>query len=151
MPRIVLIAVDSSPQRPVVIAAAAALAAESRSTPHLHVVSVNDPARHWELGIADPSGTPFDILDHDIVATLDAAARQLAGHGLTCRPHTPTGLPAEEIARLAAEISADLIVIGHRHLSWLGRLVDHSVGRDLLDRAPCNVLVVTEPGEAQPG
>lgn len=44
-----------------------------------------------------------------------------------------------------------LIVIGHRHLSWLGRLVDRSVGRDLLDRAPCNVLIVAEPGNIHPG
>jgi len=149
MPKIVVIAVDSSPQRPAVITAAAELATRCGSA--LHVVSVTDPARHWELGIADPTAMPFDVLDHDTVTTLDASARQLAESGLSCRTHAPTGLPAEEIARLALDLSADLIVIGHRHLSWLGRLVDRSVGRDLLDRAPCNVLVVTETGDIHPG
>lgn len=149
MPRIVLIAVDASPQRITVIKAAADIATQCGG--ELHVVSVSDPARHWELGIANPTSVPFDVLDHDTVATLDASVRQLAASGLPCRTHAPTGLAAEEIARLATEISADLIVIGHRHLSWLGRLVDRSVGRDLLERAPCNVLIVAETPSVQPG
>ncbi|WP_040567145.1 universal stress protein [Magnetospirillum molischianum] len=148
MPKVVLIAVDSSPQQQAVIAAAAEFATECSSD--LHVVSVNDPARHWELGIADPTTAPFDVLDHDVIATLEAAVRQLAERGLPCHTHARTGLPAEEIARLAVEISADLIVIGHRHLSWVGRLIDRSVGRDLLDRAPCNVLIVSERENTYP-
>lgn len=142
MPATVLIAVDSSPQSTGVVGAAADLVLGCGGD--IHVISVSDPARHWELSIADPTTVPFDVIEHDTAATLDAAVRQLAQRGLHCRTHAPTGLAAEEIARLATAISADLIVIGHRHLSWLGRLVDRSVGRDLLDRAPCNVLVVAE-------
>ena len=53
------------------------------------------------------------------------------------------GDPVGEIARYAAEIGADLIVVGHRHLdSWAQRWWRGSVSKALIEHSPCNVLVV---------
>ncbi|MBC7135778.1 MAG: universal stress protein, partial [Oceanibaculum nanhaiense] len=51
------------------------------------------------------------------------------------------GNPAEEIGRMAREIGADLVVVGHREQSALARWWGGSVGASLLAHAPCSVLV----------
>jgi nucleotide-binding universal stress UspA family protein len=53
------------------------------------------------------------------------------------------GDSVEEIASYARRISADLIVVGHRHLdSWAARWWRGSSTRALIEHAPCSVLVV---------
>jgi nucleotide-binding universal stress UspA family protein len=48
----------------------------------------------------------------------------------------------EEIARCAARIGADLIVVGHKHLDrWTDRWWRGSVSKALIEQAPCSVLV----------
>lgn len=59
--------------------------------------------------------------------------------------HLVTGEPVDEICRLAAEISADLIVVGHRrHQNLLARWWKGSVGASMIENAPCSVLIVIE-------
>ena len=42
----------------------------------------------------------------------------------------------------ARKISADLIVVGHRHLdSWTARWWRGSISKALIEHAPCSVLV----------
>jgi nucleotide-binding universal stress UspA family protein len=55
------------------------------------------------------------------------------------------GDPATEILKLAAEIRADLIVMGTHGRSGLGRLLLGSVAEGVLREAPCPVLTVHEP------
>lgn len=62
-------------------------------------------------------------------------------------PHTVRQLvrgrtPAEEIVGLAAETKADLIVIGLRHRSPVGKLLLGSRSQEILLEAPCPVLAV---------
>ena len=53
------------------------------------------------------------------------------------------GDSVEQIANYARKISADLIVVGHRHLdSWAERWWRGSSTRALIEHAPCSVLVV---------
>jgi nucleotide-binding universal stress UspA family protein len=53
------------------------------------------------------------------------------------------GDAVDEIARHAAKIPADLIVVGHKHLgSWAARWWRGSVSKALIEHAPCSVLVV---------
>lgn len=56
-----------------------------------------------------------------------------------------TGDPAEEIIRLANIYKADLIVIGSRGLTGMTRIVQGSVSSQVVEDAPCSVLVV-KPG-----
>ena len=48
----------------------------------------------------------------------------------------------EEITLVARREHADLIVVGHRHLSRFKRLLQGSTAEDVIRGAPCSVLVV---------
>ena len=52
------------------------------------------------------------------------------------------GYPAEQICRLAEEGGADLIVVGSRGHSALGRFLVGSVSDRVVHHAPCSVTVV---------
>lgn len=56
-----------------------------------------------------------------------------------------SGDPAEEIIRLANIYQADLIVIGSRGLTGVNRIIQGSVSSQVVEDAPCSVLVV-KPG-----
>jgi nucleotide-binding universal stress UspA family protein len=53
-----------------------------------------------------------------------------------------TGDPAEEIIRLANIYKVDLIIIGSRGLTGIKRIVQGSVSSQVVEQAPCSVLVV---------
>jgi nucleotide-binding universal stress UspA family protein len=73
---------------------------------------------------------------------LDEGARQLRESGFQVTPHLAVGEPVEEICRLAGELRADLIIVGHEQkASWATRWWRGSVGKSLLDCAPCSVLI----------
>jgi nucleotide-binding universal stress UspA family protein len=73
---------------------------------------------------------------------LDEGAKQLRERNFQITPHLAVGEPVEEICRLAAELRADLIIVGHEQkASWATRWWRGSVGKSLLDCAPCSVLI----------
>jgi len=78
---------------------------------------------------------------------VDAIATELAETGLDYDVVQPTaGLPAaEEILRLVEQEGADLIVIGLRHRSPVGKLLLGSTSQQVLLDAPCAVLAVKAP------
>jgi nucleotide-binding universal stress UspA family protein len=75
---------------------------------------------------------------------VDAIATELAETGLDYDVVQPTaGLPAaEEILRLAEQEGAELIVIGLRHRSPVGKLLLGSTSQQVLLDASCAVLAV---------
>lgn len=60
------------------------------------------------------------------------------------------GDPASEIIAYAADISADVIVIGTHGRSGVDRLVMGSVAERVMRNSPCSVLVVKLPQPASP-
>jgi nucleotide-binding universal stress UspA family protein len=65
--------------------------------------------------------------------------------------HTPVGNPADELARIATEVSADILVIeAHGHD---GREPFHVFHRSVVDQiastAPCTVLTIRKPPSGQ--
>jgi nucleotide-binding universal stress UspA family protein len=52
------------------------------------------------------------------------------------------GYPAEVIVSLASDEAVDLIVIGNRGMSGVGRFLVGSVSDRVVHHAPCSVLVV---------
>lgn len=139
----ILVAIDGSKQSGKVLELASGLA--EPGTARLHLICVVDPA--YALQDCDD---PFarqeypaaaDEQHHAAVLVADAL-RQLEARGIQCTAATlPGDNPADAICEEARRIDSDLIVIGHRHLSFLGRLLDPSVGSRILDAAPCPVLV----------
>ena len=59
------------------------------------------------------------------------------------------GSPKELIIRLAREWPADLIVVGSHGRTGIGQFVLGSVSMSVLSAAPCSVMVVKLPKEAQ--
>ena len=52
-----------------------------------------------------------------------------------------SGQPVEAIVAKAQELNCELIIMGHRHLSRLGRLLDPSISAKVIDRVKVPVLV----------
>jgi nucleotide-binding universal stress UspA family protein len=73
---------------------------------------------------------------------LDDGIRRLAAAGHAATGQVLTGETVDEITKLARKISADLIVVGHKHLdSWAARWWRGSISKILIEHSPCSVLV----------
>ncbi|MNP77106.1 Universal stress protein family protein [compost metagenome] len=51
------------------------------------------------------------------------------------------GEPVAAIVAAARELECELIIVGHRHLNRLGRLLDPSISNKVIDQVSCPVLV----------
>lgn len=79
-------------------------------------------------------------------ADLDALAARLEEEGLEHEIRQPaSGSAAQEILRAASELGAELIVIGVRRRSPVGKLVTGSTAQQVLLNAECAVLAVKPP------
>ena len=85
-------------------------------------------------------GDPWDDREvHDL--ELQDAVKRLAMLGLTCGTIEPVGAVAQEIERVAAEGSYDLVVVGSRGLGTLDRLLQGSVSEHVATHAGTTVVV----------
>ena len=62
--------------------------------------------------------------------------------GVSVETKVLTGIPSEEISRLAQELSADLIIMGTHGRTGVSHLLLGSVAEKVVRRAPCPVLTV---------
>lgn len=75
--------------------------------------------------------------------TLRDGVRRLADAGYHATGEVLVGEVVQEITRYASTMSADLIVVGHKHLdNWAARWWRGSVSSSLIEHSPCSVLVV---------
>lgn len=130
--------------------AAAAEQARGRSPAELHVVSVID----------DMAGAWPGLLEDAREATAQRSRRQLAEHvarlvasspaGAACPlqvvVHVRVGDPASQIARLAGDLDADLLVVGSHGRHGFSRMIVGSVAERVIRLAPCSVMVVKDEG-----
>ena len=88
---------------------------------------------------------PEELLEEEKKRTqivLDEGIRTLTDKGFAAAGHLAVGEPVEEICRLARELQADLIVLGHnQNTSFAARWWKGSVGASLLDYSPCSLLI----------
>ena len=141
----VLLAIDGSDASMSAVAAAAALPMPPGST--VEVASVI-PDRFAPEGAVWPNVVRVDPpSDHDRI--YDDVSRRLMEIGERLRTDDRTvevrvldGRPATGIVSEAERIEADLIVMGARGLSAVRRLLLGSVSSEVVDHAPCPVLVV---------
>ncbi|MDY6816926.1 MAG: universal stress protein [Pseudomonadota bacterium] len=99
-----------------------------------------------ELGVAlAEAAAPSEDLPEreyqEVRRTLEEGAEGLRRAGLSVETRISNGNPAEEIGRMALEVGADLVVVGHREQTALARWWRGSVGASLLAHAPCSLLV----------
>jgi nucleotide-binding universal stress UspA family protein len=73
---------------------------------------------------------------------LNEGITQLKEKGFQVTGHLAVGEPVEEICRLAVDLDADLILVGHsQKASIASRWWRGSVGKTLLDHAPCALFI----------
>jgi nucleotide-binding universal stress UspA family protein len=78
---------------------------------------------------------------------IDAIGARLTERGITADVRQPVQVevPAEEILRVAEEVGADLIVIGLRRRSLVGKLFLGSTSQQIIIDADCPVVTVKRP------
>jgi len=114
----------------------------------MHLLSVATPpplmfVEGFEGIVADPGHVDEGARMEKILAEGLAA---LEGRGLSATGHLAKGEPVDEICRVAAELACDLIVVGHQQQhSFLGRWWRGSISTNLLDHAPCSILIAMTP------
>jgi hypothetical protein len=105
----------------------------------LHLVHITGPP----VGPGPVDNLPPD-LGPGIAPTLDWAKRRLleSGAGTLARivPHVRFGDPANELADIARELAADLVVVGGHKRGALLSALHRSMLARLVRRSPCSVL-----------
>jgi nucleotide-binding universal stress UspA family protein len=104
----------------------------------------------WAAGVAFvPPKDLMDGLRTDRERLLADAAARLRRHGLDVATHLATGRAASIIVETAREIAADLMIVGARGHGAIEEAVLGSVSAEVVDRAPCAVLVARRPSAAR--
>jgi nucleotide-binding universal stress UspA family protein len=78
-----------------------------------------------------------DALAQSLLEELTAAARSA---GIRAETHALTRAPADAICEVAAEVGADLIVVGNKGMQGMRRVLG-SVPNSVAHQAPCDVLI----------
>jgi nucleotide-binding universal stress UspA family protein len=127
---------------------AVALAGSLRWPPGstLRVVSVVEPVG---LFVGPPTAPGSLVPAPDVEARIESyqqervadAVRRLAAAGLSVEGDVEYGRPATVLVEEAAELGADLVIVGSRGHGPIESLVLGSVSAEVVDEAPCPVLV----------
>ena len=152
-PYVIVVGIDYSETSELAFDKALELAAEKpRADVHvLNVIPLNLPALSPELA-STSAGAALPTLD-DAAARLDsyvkkkalafgAAYSGSAAHVPRLVPHLRVDTPTVEIAQLAADVEADLVVVGTHGRRGLARLTLGSVAELTVRLSPCPVLVM---------
>lgn len=78
----------------------------------------------------------------DVVATLEAAAREVRAAGVEVEVFARQGDPADAILDVAEERGSDLIVLGNKGMTGAKRFLLGSVPNKVSHHAPCSVLII---------
>ena len=104
------------------------------------VMPLNMDVMGMGVGVYDPY-----LMERDkttMQGVLDEGIAKLAAAGHMATGEVLVGETVDEITKYARKISADLIVVGHKHLdSWAARWWRGSISKTLIEHAPCSVLV----------
>jgi nucleotide-binding universal stress UspA family protein len=109
----------------------------------IRVVGVAEPASAVLVGISPYAATELDDpgAAEALQARIGEAAALLAKPGRIIETQFVRGRPASAIVDLARDMRADLIVLGSRGLGRLRSMLLGSVSAEVVDHAPCPVLV----------
>ncbi|SOE87255.1 Nucleotide-binding universal stress protein, UspA family [Burkholderia sp. YR290] len=144
---ILLVPLDGSSQSVRVIDLASRVAAPGAAT--IHLLCVVDPS--YALPPGCESGVALDGLTYPPAhaqtsyakSVLASAAKQLADRNLIVEQHVCAGNPSDVVIEQARLLTAEVIVMGHHHLSRLRRWVNPSTCGEVIERSRCAVLIET--------
>lgn len=115
-----------------------------------HLLAVMKPAFGAQIGHGFDTGHMTDTELKHHKDTLDKGVAMLKGWGLEATGHLVRGDPIEEISRLAGEVEADLVVVGHGMHGPLARWWRTPISASLLDKLDCSLLIAMH-GPAEEG
>ncbi|MFJ4112790.1 universal stress protein [Pseudomonas sp. NPDC089758] len=145
MPSPVLIAIDASPASTALLTLARRYCRPDEHELHVLLAidstfAVHDkPAPYTAEELEQyPAACEEQRLGDRAVAEAVASLTQA---GFSSQGCMVAGQPVEAIVAKAQEIKCELIIMGHRHLSRLGRMLDPSVSAKVIDRVTVPVLV----------
>ena len=155
-PYVIVVGIDYSETSHVALRHAFQIASERHQT-EVHVLHVQTSIQPCPY--ADPElPTAEEVRDRTLerlqgfvrkeLASFQEAQRRPEGGSLEPVSHVRGDAPAEEIAQLASDLRADLIVVSTHGKAGEARLgsVEHAV----VTLAPCPVLIVREKGHRRP-
>ena len=144
-----LLAIDGSTESALGLETAASFAWPSGA--ELSVLTVLPSEAEWYGGRGPPASptsprtTCATGLRADRAALLDEAAARLRQPGLDVTTRLIEGRAASVIVDTAREIGADLIIVGARGHGAIEEAFLGSVSAEVVDQAPCAVLVARRP------
>ncbi len=143
--RKILLAYNGSQEGKRALLECADLAGFLQAETHLLAVASMPPSLFLTEGFV-----PEELLEEEKKRTqqvLDEGVKTLGERGFKAAGILAVGEPVEEICRVAREIGAELIVVGHNQkTSFAARWWKGSVGGALIDYAPCSVLIALSKG-----
>lgn len=141
----IVVGTDGTEHGTKAVVAAAELAATNPDA-KVHVVMAFHPLSTRELAdISAQLPEEFRSILHSrypAESTLGEARRLTEAHDVDATFHEIDDDPTDAILRIAADVGADLIVVGTRGLGPAGRVLHGSVSTKLLHNTPCSLLVV---------
>ena len=102
----------------------------------LHIVSAYRPQQFSTSGGEEQALDSGDLAESVLA---DHASRARAA-GIEAETHARSGAAAEAICDVAAEVSADLIIVGNKGMVGVRRVLG-SVPNSVAHHAPCSVLI----------
>jgi len=147
-PYSIVVGVDYSPTSDLALEQAFELAA-ARPRAEIHVVSVVN--LYGTQAVLDGSTEPVGFVSMTLAeatAALQSYVEQRRAsfprslESVVIRSHLRLDAPATEVAQLAADLEADLVVVGTHGRRGLARVLLGSVAESVVRLAPCPVLVV---------
>jgi nucleotide-binding universal stress UspA family protein len=111
----------------------------------LHIVSAYEPLRGARIAGA-PEGAAkvwAPLPDEKVETILSEAAAAVSARGLNVRTHALEEDPADALLKVAADVGAQLIVVGSKGMHGTARLALGKVPNKVSHRARCNVLIVS--------
>jgi nucleotide-binding universal stress UspA family protein len=134
----ILMAYNGSRDGKTALLACSEIAAFTKAETHLLAVAGMPSSMFLTEGFL-----PEELLEEEkkrAQEVLEEGVAQLKDRGYVVTGHLAVGEPVEEICRMASEIGADLIIVGHERRG-IARWWHGSVGKSLLDHSPCSVFV----------
>ena len=145
--RVILIATDGSESACSAVDAGIELAeSESARVVFANVFSIVDLMPEWEERDVAPERLPRPEEEPTLASALELAR----AHGIEATAELLVGYPPKQIAGLAEEIDADIIVVGSRDIGRLERAVLGSTSRELLTLTRRPVLIVRQAAVDEP-
>ncbi len=142
----IVVGSDGSPTAGKAVAAAGQLAQTCDGV--LHVVQafrVGPPGA--AMALAAETGMAMSLADWDreaeseVVRERESTGQRLKASGVKAETHAVPGNPVEAILEVAAQVEADVIVVGSKGMTGARRVLG-SVPNSVAHRAPCAVLIV---------